>query len=92
MRVRDKDGSSFGLASARLGEEYMSEMIELTEVELALVSGGNPRGGDATATVAQVGIISQSVEQEGVLNFAVQFARVNNINFLGGNAFGGDAD
>jgi hypothetical protein len=67
----------------------MFELLELTDLELGLVSGG--RGStSASATVAQVNIasVSQMADQRGFLNIAVQIAAVeqSNINVLGGNA------
>jgi hypothetical protein len=64
----------------------MSDIVELKDFELGLVSGGST----AMATVAQVNEaeIVQGVSQEGVLNLALQAAEVvqNNVNLLGGNA------
>jgi hypothetical protein len=64
----------------------MSDIVELTDFELGLVSGGS----NATATVAQVNEaeIMQTVSQGGRFNLAFQAAGIeqNNVNFLGGNA------
>ena len=67
----------------------MSQLRELTDLELTSVSGG-VSGTSASATVAQINLasISQSADQRGFLNIAVQVAAIeqNNINVLGGNA------